>query len=339
MLPGRKSVLSAAVFFVIIQTAVCGNRVWAAEKNRVPDQRVMNEKKKGEVILESEILFNEWNSYIPEGRYKDQNGKKYWLKEWHLEPCRIPEHRESVERTVLYEEVEWEDQIPKQAAIVTRDRVTGKRIQRNYPIIQRNCNKERWLDDFSFTAVFHSYGADYYQLGTKKIPFNSLQPGLKKYEKELLTQLGVNPSKYIIHDAVWKGNSYLDKKGNPCRNAIITGEKKVADYHVKYGGEVVFPEAEGLKCVAVYKGFNSVTENWNPIEEKLVEPITFPAGNQKQEIWMVYRKQIVITLSILLVGGVIFLVIYLVYRRKRKKIRTCSSNKEKGNVKHEENYW
>lgn len=320
MLSGRKPFLLAAVIFAVLYASVYGDQVWAAEKRGAPVVRVEKDKTESEVIVESDILYEDWEGYIPDGVYTDLSGKQYWLKDWRMETCTIPERRERAERTVLYEGVEWEVQIPKQAAVTSRDRITGLQFQKNFPILQMECDREYWLSDFSFTAVFHSYGADYYQLGEMKIPFNRLKPELKGGEQELLAEIGVKTDRYRILDADWEGDPYLDEGGSLCRNANVSGEKKVADYQVTYGGEIVFPQASGVKCIAVYRGFDSVTEGWKPAEDQFTEPENiFSEIGKNKDKWLVFRKSMVITLSIVLVGGVIILSIYLMQKICHKK--------------------
>lgn len=320
MLPGRKSFLLAAVIFTVIPTSVNGDRGWAEERTGAPVEIIETGKTAGEVIVESEILYEEWEGYVPAGIYTDQSGKQYWLKDWHLESCRIPEHREKAERTVFYEGVEWEEQIPKQAAVALRDRITGQQLQKNYPVLLKECDREYWSADFVFTAVFHSNGSDYCRLGKKRIPFNGMEPELMECEQELFEEINVKPEKYRILNAVWAGDPYQDEEGNSCRNARVTGEKQIADYHVTYGGEAVFPEAAGMKCIAVYRGFDSVTEGWNPAGERLINPEHSSSGTRKrEEKWLLYRKSVVITLSILLISSVIFMITFLTKRVFHKK--------------------
>ncbi len=318
MLPGRKFLLLAAVIFTVLPAFA--DRGWAAERRGAPAEIIKTGKTAGEIIVESEILYDEWKEYVPAGIYTDQSGKQYWLKDWRMETCKIPEHREKAERTVLYDGVEWEEQIPKQAVITLRDRITGQQLQKNYPVLHMECGREYWSTDFAFTAVFHSNGSEYCQLGKKKIPFNGLKPELMGCDRELFAEIGVKPEKYRILNAVWNGDPYQDEAGNLCRDARVTGKKQVADYHVTYGGGVIFPEAAGVKCIAVYRGIDSVTEDWNPAGEQIInQDNSYPKTGKNDDKWKIYRKCVVITLSILLAGSVIFLLIVLMKRVFRKK--------------------
>lgn len=318
MLPGKNTVLLFAMFFTAFYGTFIGNAALAAEDGEELQQAFITGEQEREVIIESEILFEEREEYTPEREYVDTSGKRYWLKAWNLESYRVPERRKMEERTVYYENVEWEEQLPKQASVFAGDKITGQQLQKECPILHIKFEKERWIPDFAFTAVFHSYDADYYQLGERKIPYNSLKPELEGCEQELLSEIGVNPENYRIHHTDWKGDSYFDENGNLCRDAQIAGEKKVSDCYVTYGDEFVFPEAEGTRCVAVYRGFDSVTDGWEPAEEQPAGDL-FEESERKGGIWKVVWKGIVITLSLILVAGVIFLVIFLMRRFLRSR--------------------
>ncbi|MEY8354702.1 hypothetical protein AALB39_15275 [Lachnospiraceae bacterium 54-53] len=320
MLSGNRGVLLFAVFFTFLQNAATGNMVLAEVKGERPEHVEISGKGESEVIRESEILFEEREGYLPEGEYMDQEGRQYWLKEWHLEPYKIPMRREKAERMVFYEEVEWGEQIPGQAAVTVKDKATGQQFCSEYPVLKKRTERERWIPDFKFTAVFHSYDADCFRLGTKRVPYNSLKPELEGCEQELLAEIGVKPEHYRILHAVWKGGPYFDENGELCRDAEVTGERKVADYYVTYGGEMTLPEAAGVKCIAVYRGFDAVTDGWIQAEERSVELTDFHSRqNRKKELWLVSRKSIIITLSIVLVAGVIFLWVLLVRKAFCKK--------------------
>ena len=310
-----------AVVFIALALSTLQGKFWgggimAAEIGRSVDQTA----DKREVIVETEILPEEEEGYVPKGEYVDQYGKQYWLKEWRLETCVIQERLEMVERTVVYEEVEWEDQIPKKAVIDLRDNAGGRRVQKEYPVLRMSKKGEQWMSDFYFTAVFHSYDADYYWLGEKKIPFNSSKPELEGSSRELLAEIGADPERYRILDFVWQGESYFDESGNLCRNALVTGEKKVSEYHVTYGGEALFPETEGIKCVAVYRGFDSVTDGWGLAEEGNMDlEDSSLSETVKKGKWLIIRNTVVVTMSVLLVGTFLALLIMGGVKKFRKR--------------------
>ncbi|MFT4104995.1 MAG: hypothetical protein QM657_04465 [Lacrimispora sp.] len=316
----RKLPVFAVVFIALIFSAgqgmYWGDGIMAAEAERSVD----GAGDKREVVVETEIPPDEREGYVPPGEYVDQEGKQYWLKEWRLESYMIPERLEMVERTVVYEEVEWEDQIPRKAVIDLRDDAGGRQVREEYPILRISQKGERWIADFRFTAVFHSYDADYYWLGEKKIPFNGSKPELKDCSRELLAEIGADPERYRILDFVWQGEPYSDERGVICRDALVTGEKKVSEYHVIYGGEALFRETEGIKCVAVYRGFDSVTDGWGVAEEDNMEPGDFSLGDkEKKGKWLIIRDSVVVTISVLLIVTLLALLISGGVKMFRKK--------------------
>ncbi len=300
------AVLFAALVFSAVQGVFGDHEIMAAEAGRSVKQTA----DKREMIVETEILPEEWEKYVPPGEYKDQYGKRYRLKEWRTEPYEIPERLEKVERTVVYDEVEWEDQIPEKAVIDLHDDAGDRRVRNEYPILRMSRKGERWLPDFHFTAVFHSYDSDYYRLGEKKIPFNSSKPELGECGRELLTEIGADPERYQILDFAWQGEPYYDERGNFCRDALVTGKKKVDEYHVTYGGEALFYKTEGIKSIAVYRGFDSVTDGWEIAKEESMEfEDSSPAEKKKEGRWLIIRNDVVITISILLIGALAALII------------------------------
>lgn len=331
---GKKAVLLFVILFTAFYGGLMGNMALGAKVERELTQAVLAGEE-SEVIIESEILFEERERYTPERGYVDQSGKQYWLKEWNLEPYRVPERRKEEERILRYENVEWAEQLPKQASVFARDKITGQQLQKECPILHIKFENERWAPDFAFTAVFHSYDSDYYQLGEKKIPYNSQKPELDGCETALLTEIGVNPENYRILHADWKGDSYFDEDGNLCRNAEITGKKKVSDCYVTYGGEIIFPEAEGVRCVAVYRGFNSVTDGWKTAGEQPAEEFS-EEDERKGGIGKMVWKGVVITLSLVLVAGIIFLMAFLVRRAFRRRI--VSQEEQEGGERREKGF-
>lgn len=320
----KKLLFLLAVIVCVFQGESYEKHIWAAE---YPEIKM--DTQKSEVIIRSQIAIDENDNYIPDESYTDQDGKEFWLKEWHIEPLYLPERKEWAVQTLDYKEVEWAAQIPEYTPITIKDKVTGQTVKRDIPIYQMEPGNEQWVPGFSFTAVFHSYDADYYQLGGKKIPFDNQKPQIKDCYTELLNEIQVDPEKYRITDAAWEGDPYIGDGGVICRNALVTGEKKVSDYHVTYGGEAILPSFQGNQCVAVYRGFNSVTDGWDQAGEHLVNSGDF-TGNDKKGSWVIFRRSVVVTFSILLIIGLIVLAISL--KRRLKHI------KKRKEIDHEELY-
>ncbi|MFR3730019.1 hypothetical protein [Lacrimispora sp.] len=316
MLPEKKILVLVSAILIILNTNFYLDEAWASDFFDVTQ-----EHQEKEVTIKTPVLAAEAKEYLPNKEYTDQNGKEYWLKSWRMEPYQIPEHKEWAERTVHYEKVEWEGQIPKQVPVMIMDEVTGEKLKKKCPMIKIKQEEDCWIPDFSFTAVFHSYEADYYQIGEKRIPFNSRKPELKECSQELLKEIGVEAENYRITDAVWNGDSYVDETGNLCRDALVTGEKKVFDCYVTYGGDVIFPKSQGYQCVAVYKGFQSVTDGWLQAHEHQMDlGQSDDHESKKGGSWIIFHKSVVVTLSLLFVGCVIGLLFYII-RRFRQRIQ------------------
>lgn len=320
----KKLLFLLVVIVFVFQGESCEERIWAAE---YPEIKV--DTQKSEVIIRSQIAIDEKDNYRPDESYTDQDGKEFWLKEWHIEPLYLPERKEWATQTVNYKEVEWAAQIPEEIPITLKDKVTGQTVKQNIPIYQIEPGNELWVPGFSFTAVFHSYDADYYQLAGKKIPFDNRKPQIENCYTELLNEIQVDPEKYRITDAAWEGDPYVGDGGIICRNALVTGEKKVSNYYVTYGGEAVLPSFQGDQCVAVYRGFNSVTDGWDQAGEHLVYSGD-STENHKKGSWVIFRRSVVVTFSILLIIGVIVLAVSLKRRLKH--------NKRRKEIDHEEFY-
>ncbi|RKD32046.1 hypothetical protein [Lacrimispora algidixylanolytica] len=304
--------LFSIILFISLGETNVGS-TWAAESSQIK-----REPQNREVIITSGVLAEEKEDYRPDEKYTDQDGKEFWLKKWQIEPIQMPERREWTEQEIVYEEVEWEGQIPKQAPLIIKDKVTGQTLKQNFSIIHMEQDKQQWVPGFSFTAVFHSFDADYYQLGSKKIPFDNKKPQIKDCYQELLNEIQVDPEDYRINDATWEGEAYVDDSGTVCRNALVTGEKRVSDYRVIYGGEAVIPSFQGFQCVSVYQGFDSVTDGWDQAGEHLVESEK-NTGSDNKGSWVIFRRSVVVTFSILLVIGAIVFSTSVMQRNKRKK--------------------
>lgn len=323
MLSGGRFVLG--LFLLVAgMAAIDGKTVWAEVNPEAEKQegQVLEAPKtemgKTEITIWTPLLFEEPESYVPDGIYTDEMGGRYWLKEWELEPELVPARKMEIKRDLQYEGVEEKEQIPAKIPVKAADSITGEELEEECPILQIECLKEFWSSDFSFTAVFHSYDADYYLLGGKQVPFNADRPEIEGCQEQLLQEIGVEPERYRITGVSWAGPPYLEEGGELCRDAAVTGEKQVADYLVTYGGTAVFPEKEGFRCRAVYRSFDAEPENWYPAEEAGTgsEPVMLrtPADSRR----LVFQRTVILTLS-LLAAAVVFLLLWLVWKGLRKR--------------------
>lgn len=271
-----------------------------------------------EITVWSEFILDSDKDYTPDSKYMDQEGRQYWLKSWELKPELMPKRQKTIEKVLTYEAVERKEELPQSITVTSQDQVTRQQVTGEYPAVHWKREQERWLSDFSFTAVFHSYDADYYELSGKKIPFNSQKPQLIGCEAELLSQIGVDPDEYRILDSVWQGETYWSLEGELCRNALVTGERRVADYQVMYKGEAVFQEVAGRRCQAVYRSFSAGPENWYPAVDQEVRPWRMvPASEGENEERLLFKKTEILVISLLIFAAVIILIILMI-RKLRK---------------------
>lgn len=275
-----------------------------------------------ELTVTSEVMVGSSKGYTPDEIY-EQRDLLYRLKSWEIERVMIPPRTEEVEQEVRYESVEQKSPIQELYSVISKDRISGTDITKKYPVRKQKKTGERWTDDFSVPVIFHSYGADYYQIGEQKVPLQAEQPQFEGYKKQLLSEIQVSADNYEITDIIWDGAPYLDNDNILCRNAVASGRKKVTDYLVTYGGMVTFPEVEGFQCRAVY----SLKVYEHPqAEDRIIvsETIIADAVEEQAPSWLIMRQAIGITVSILLVALVILLLIWLTKRiwkfsTKRKK--------------------
>ncbi len=271
------------------------------------------------IICRSEIMYSKEEIQEPESVYIHESGRKYGLKSWHLETVTVEARKEEVKKTVRYEKVEDSNAIPSELVIVSENTTTGQSVKENYPVLNIKCEKEWWSDDFSFPAVFHQYEADYYQLGSDHVMHNDERPGLETFDIALLSEIGVNPENYRITDAKWNGEAYIDDQGVMCRNAIVSGQKKLADYQVTYGGTVEYPETFGTQRVAVYGTPESGLEQMRPAMDKPIDSIELYSEPYEQTPkYEIIQQTVIITLSLLLVVAVLLFLVWLLLKSLHK---------------------
>lgn len=314
MIPIHKKV---PVFFVVVLVILWLPWFFARE--------AMAREPTDEITVWSEFFPDE-EEFLPESQFSDQAGGRYWLKSCQMVSETIPERRKKVEKTVVYESVGREEEIPEWMTLTIQDKITGFEVTDEYPLTMKKKDHIRWLGDFSFTAVFHSYDSDYYELSKKRIPFNSQKPELNDCEPELLQEIGVSPEEYRILSCAWSGEPYRTEEGELCRNALITGERRVANFQVTYGGEAVLKETTGKRYRMIYRSVDAESQGWYPAKDLISEPGSFLAATDKSGLnWLTLTKTKELVISILFI---IILIILTVWGKRRSKGRN-TQRKEK----------
>lgn len=143
-----------------------------------------------------------------------------------------------VYRDVVYEAVEDAASVPETVDIQVRQ--GGQRATAICQAQNKTVLREWWSEDFSFPVTFHTYDAEFYELGDCLIPYNEERPQLEGCELQLLNAIGVSPEAYEITQLQWAGDAYRDGEGMLCRDAVAGGRKLLRDYQVRYEGTAVF---------------------------------------------------------------------------------------------------
>lgn len=252
-----------------------------------------------EITVVSEIMFGSQEEYKPQVLH-EEGDDLYHLESWELEPVTVKPREKYVEQEILYEGVENRSMIPETRDITSDEEFSGLKVEGRYPVLRTKKVKEEWRDDFTFPVVFHSYGAEEYELGGEKVTMSQEGLEAEAYEEALLSEIGVTQEDYRVTKVVWAGSPYMDENDVLCRNAVASGKRRVRDYLVTYGGAVTFPEAEGFRCRAVYR---LKEYERPPAEEKAVtvREITNVMEAETDPSWIVKKEAVVFTVSLFLI--------------------------------------
>lgn len=172
-----------------------------------------------------------------------------------------------VRRDVVYEAVEDAASVPETVDIQVRQ--GGQRATAICRAQNKTVLREWWSEDFSFPVTFHTYDAEFYELGDCLIPYNEERPQLQGCELQLLDAIGVSPEAYEITQLQWAGDAYRDGDGTLCRDAVAGGRKLLRDYQVRYEGTAVF--FDGRERLADRQEQETVEEDMREDETEHIE--------------------------------------------------------------------
>ena len=271
----------------------------------------------------------------PDSRYKNEDGILYELKSWSAVPVTLPSLSRKVQKEILYEQAEGAAALPDTIEITAEDKERGQTVTAVCPMEEQEAVREEWQDGFVFTVTFHTYGAEYYELADRLIPYNDEEPELDGCGELLLELAGLSAEDYRVTHVQWSGGIYEDETGNQCRDAAAFGQKRLRDYRVKYSGTAVFPEKQGWQTVAVYRLPQTIAEpaavaetslgHSRPLEET-EETAGLPA-DRPPTLWQRITYMLMITIAagaVLFFGGLLLLAIL----RVAKKTRSCYNRKK-----------
>lgn len=254
----------------------------------------------------------------PPETYWDRDGKQYVLESWDVKE--IPGHMVSrgLEKQVVYTAVEGAEGLPESISVT--EEVSGAPAEGELYIRDSRTVRQEWQDGFSAPVVFHSYGADEFQVGGVVIGGADVLSQAVYAQEELLSVMGLSPDEYRISSMQWDGETFADSEGQMCRQAMATGQKLVRDIEITYGGEVSFMEPESYEMEMVYR---PVPASVLYVEEETVSgqvqaSETVPVS-EENSLWYWVRSGFVITVGAGLIGigvGVIILIVSWLHRRR-----------------------
>lgn len=275
----------------------------------------------------------------PPWEYEDENGAVYDLENWKLD--RLPGSRVSQEasRQVVYRAVEGAQSVP--STITVREQRTDgsqdsgpqasgpqnsgpqdsgpQEVCGTLSATETRILGETWSNDFQVPMVFHSYGAQVYELGDVSISAEDGFPPPEEYQDELLEILKLPRDGYEITQLSWNGEPYAGPDGELCREAMASGRKRLVDYQVTYEGRVSWQMPETCRLETVYRLRPPVVEaEGSALSETLAAETPSPEP-ETPELWYWVRSGFVITVAAGLAGIAVGILILLVMWLKREQ--------------------
>ena len=281
-------------------------------------------------IVTSAPFVDEESNHVPEGEMKE-GGKSYYLKSYEVVDTKLDARTEPVSDTITYSNIPVDSKIPEMAKLSVKDSVTGKNVEVQVPLSDKEFTEPHWISGFEFPITVSNYDAGVFDLNGREITLSEDAP-LKGHENELLNMIGVSAEDYRINSIAWDGGSYTEN-GVVYRKLKATGEMRVTDCKATYAGVANLPEVDAKAVQAVYsdrriatasnaagtgtdggaaysytmKATAKYVTNTEPLKQKsfldrLIEFITNP-----------------VVIAVLLTLLFIVLVIWLVRRKKKKE--------------------
>ncbi len=274
----------------------------------------------------------------PPEEYTDEDGMVYELEDWQLERLPGGQVSQEVRRQVVYRDVEAAQSVPQ--SIPVREQYTGSSGPSSSaaPIPQGSDSSfqasgtlaatetqalgERWSDDFHVPLVFHSYGAELYELGNILMSAQDGFPPPEEYQDELLGILGLPGEDYEITGLTWDSEPYAGPDGELCREATASGRKRLVDYQVTYDGRVSWQMPDTWQLETVYRLRPSVVAAEESTAEALPAagaPVMDADSLTEPGLWYWVRSGFVITVAAGLVGITVGILILFVMWLKRER--------------------
>ena len=203
-----------------------------------------------------------------------RNEADYLLSEWRMECREIPERREIVAKTIVYDGLEYLDEIISELPVEITDEVTGQTQTALCRLTGTEIINEYWDDGFTVPVTCFSYPSDLYYLGEVPVTEDQLMADAGSCRDAILEYLNLPRSEYQIEQILWDGEAYEDENGEPCRRAIAYGKRLLRKYQAEYEGEALFPAAESYRLTAAYTLKTEVTGDVLPVAATKSEAAT-----------------------------------------------------------------
>lgn len=221
--------LGSAGLLVLLCAALLGVMpVWASEEDTI--------------VRYSEIFNTKEELPEAEEHWTDDSGVVWECRDVKLLELPVTSRRRILSGEIIYPGVGKEMEIPTEAMIEVDDRESGQIFETSLPLSSVEYEKERWEEDLEFTVTFHGYGADYYRLGEVQVPHQAETPPFEECRDALLDTLALNKEDCRLEQMEWFGESYTDETGILCRDAKVTGVRRVWDCRARYQGEAALPD-------------------------------------------------------------------------------------------------
>lgn len=274
---------------------------------------------------ESPVFVDDPQNHLPAEKVDKEDGV-YVLQKSELKEGKIEERSKYVESDEIYN-LEYIDQIPKTIPVTTVDESSGQEITQSVPIIRTEEEGTYWSDTFTFPITITDYDTDKYYLGDVLV--SSDEP-LINHAKDFLAYLALPEEYYQITSIDWSGEAYIDN-GIVVRNAVASGKKRVTNMRVTYGGDVVFPAAEGKYWLCTYVlDTSSDGTNEEGVQGGTLYQIKATATYSKQEEiakswfqklleWILQHPVIAIGITLLLLILMIVIILYILSKKEQEK--------------------
>lgn len=213
-----------------------------------------------EMVRYSELYDTEEEIPAPEPVWTDEDGVTWELSGSRLLTVPLTSRSRTLSGEVIYPGVTKQAEIPRQAVMEVDDKESGQVLEAELPLSYAEYLKERWEPDLEFTVTFHSYGADSYRFGGIQVPHQAGQPPLTECREALLEAIGLTEEDCRVEEMAWAGESYVDESGILCRDAKVTGSRRLWDCRAVYEGETALPDVIRYRLQMEYRPVKSAEE-------------------------------------------------------------------------------